>query len=50
MLQRTAGQHLHDEVGRAIALEEVVRQQDARRAIQRGKRATLGQEALAPSR
>ena len=40
-------QQLHDKVGGAVGLEEVVHQHDARHAMQRGERAALGDEAIA---
>ena len=46
-LQRLALQELHDDVGRAVGLEEIEHPHDARRVLQAGERAALGDEAVA---
>ena len=46
-LQGLPAQQLHDQVGGAVGLEEVVHQHDARHAMQRGERSSLGDEAIA---
>ena len=47
LVQGAASHQLHDQVGRAVGLEEVVHQHDAGRAMQGGQRAPLGDEAVA---
>ena len=47
LVQGTASHQFHDQVGRAVRLEEVVHQHDAGRAMQGGQRAPLGDEAVA---
>ena len=46
-LQGLPAQQLHDQVGGAVGLEEVVHQHDARHAMQGGERSALGDEAVA---
>ena len=47
LVESAAVHQLHDQVGRAVRLEEVVHQHDAGRAMQGGQRAPLGDEAFA---